>query len=263
MHPPNKIEGIISRTHGAAVFFDYSEIKTTEITIIEISEPIEYYIWPQMPKNTSGLKWIWVKAGDYHLDSPIIYDYGLIYLEPGANLRYTGTGEGIRITGYGAIRIFGSVIYEDRMILKGTNSKEDWSKIQARFDALSDFIWDCQGSLDATKIEELNENYKFFLLLDRIAFRIKNGNYRDNPSLFRADYGELEKAGASNETLSEVLNDYLEMQENPPPTPLEHFWNTYMVHLVPPIIVGLVVLIIGIYYEIHISRTKTPTLRKR
>jgi len=263
LHPPNEIEVIISRTHGAVVFFNTSTRKETKITMKETSEPIEYYVWPQMPKNTSHLPWVLVKAGHYHLDSPVIYDYGLFYLEPGVIMRYTGEGEGLRISGDGAITIFGSVIYEDRMVLKGTNSKEDWSKIQARFDALADFAWDCRGALNETKIEEINSRHKFFLLLDKIAFRMESNRYRDDPDLFRVDYEELEKVCPSNATLSEVLNDYFEMQKTPQPTQLERFWNTYMIPIITTIIGGLIVGVITAYYKIRIAQTKPKFVLQR
>lgn len=256
LHPPNEIEGIISRTHGAAIFFNTSGIgKEAKIIIKEISEPVEYYVWPQMPKNTSLLPWVLVKAGHYHLDSPVTYDYGLFYLEPGVIMRYTGEGEGLRISGLGAITVFGSVIYEDRMVLKGSNSKEDWSKIQARFDALSDFIWDCREALNETKIEETNVRYKFFLLLDKIAFRMESDRYRDDPDLFRVDYEELEKVCTSNATLSKVLNDYLEMQENPPPTLSERILDFLFPEIVAPVAVIVISAIMWTTYR-WINRPK-------
>jgi len=242
--PPNEIEGTISKTHGAAVFFHSSNREKTRITIEEILEPIEYHVWPDMPKNTSGLEWVLVKAGDYHLDSPVIYDYGLLYLEPGVNMRYTGEGEGLRISDYGAVTVFGTLIYEDRMILKGTNNHEDWSKIQARFDALSEFLWDCRNVLDEKEIEELNVEYTLFFLLDRIALRMRTGRYRDNPTLFREDYNELERVCSSNATLSEVLNNYLEMQENPPPTLIEQIWDFIYPEIVATVVGGIILAIV-------------------
>ena len=257
LQPPNEIEGIISKTHGATVFFNSSNSERTRITIKEIWEPIEYYVWPGMPKNTSALKWVLVKAGDYHLDSPVIYDYGLLYLEPGVKMRYTGEGEGLRISGDGAVTILGTLIYEDRMILKGTNSHEDWSNLQARFDALSEFVWDCRGVLNETKIEEINAEYKFYLLLDRIALRMRSHRYWDTPSLFREDYKELEKVCPSNATLSKVLNDYLEMQENPPPTLMDQIFDFLFPEIITPVAVAIIVAVIyGVWRWIKRAKVK-------
>lgn len=261
LHPPSEIEGVISRTHGAAIFFNFPDRENRQITIKEISDSIEYYIWPEMPRNTSALPWVLIKHGDYHLDTQVNISHGLLFVEPGANLRYTGKENAFNISGNGAIVIFGSLVYEDRMILKGTNSKEGWSKIQARFDALSDFVWDCEGVLNATTIERINAKYKLPLLLDKIAFRMESGRYWDNPSLFTKDYEELEKICPSNSTLSKVLNDYYEMQKSAPSTLLEQlsdFWGTYMVPIVTTIIAGIVVLMVRRY----ISRTKKQD-RKR
>lgn len=215
---PKKIHGVISSSHGTAVFFNHSDRKNTEISIKSLSEPIEYYVWPNMPKNTTGLPVVRIlKASTcYHLDSKVSYDYGLIYVDPEAKLRYTGEGHVFDISGLGAIAIFGSLIEEDRMILKGSNSKEDWSELQARFDALSEFTWDCRDILNESTIKTLEAKYKLPLMLDKIGTRIERRKYVDNPDLFTADFEELKAIGAPNGTLSKILSDYLNMQENPP-----------------------------------------------
>jgi len=258
VNPSAEITGVISRSHGVVIFFNSSERKETiKLAISEVGEPIEYYIWPDMPENTSGLKWVLIKAGFYHLDSPVTYDYGLSFLEPGVIMRYTGEGEGLRISGEGAIEIFGTLIYEDRMILKGTNNREDWSEIQARFDALSEFIWDCKQALNQSQIEEINAEYKFYLLLDRVALRMRNGKYRDNPSLFKQDYEELEMVSLSNATLSKVLNDYLEMQENPPRTLIEQIFDLLFPYIIAPVIVAVILAILyGVWRWIKAPKMK-------
>jgi len=257
-NPPTEIKGVISRSHGVALFFNSSDRKAkVRITIEEVWEPIEYYIWPDMPENTSDLESVLVKAGDYHLDSPVIYDYGLLYLEPGVEMRYTGEGEGLRISGEGAITVLGVLIYEDRMMLKGTNSHEDWSEIQARFDALSEFLWDCRYALNETQIEEIDSENRFFLLLERITLRMRNGQYLDNPDLFKGDYEELEKVCTSNATLSKVLNDYLEMQENPPRTLIEQIFDLLFPYIIAPVIVAVILAILyGVWRWIKSPKMK-------
>ena len=267
-HYPNKIEGVISRTHGAGVFFNYSETEIVEIVIKEISEPIEYYLWPEMIKNTTDLPIIRIAeaATYYHLTDQVHNDCALLYVDPGANLRYTGQGKAFNISGSGAIVVFGSLIHEDRMILKGTNSKEVWSKLQARFDALDEFVWDCQGILNDTQIKSIEAEYKLTLLIDKIVSRIESGDYRDNPSLFTEDYKELKAVGASNETLSKILNDYIVMQKMTPSTLIEQisdFCNTYLVPIITAIIAGTIAGIVLIYYEIRIARTKRRAAKKR
>jgi len=263
-NPPDRMEGVISRTHGAAVFFNHSDAKSVQIVTKEFPEPIEYYVWPKMVKDTSGLPIVRImKAeGYYHLDSQVSCSYGLLYVDPGANLRYTREGKAFNISGQGAIVIFGSLIHEDRMILKGTNNKEDWSKTQARFDALSEFVWDCRDILNTTMIEKIDSEYRLPILLEKMALRMKSGHYRDNPNLFREDFEELEKICSSNETLSKVLNEYYDVQKTPSlPEQLSDLWDTYMVPIVTATIAGIIAGIVSIYYKIHISRTKKKTLR--
>jgi hypothetical protein len=213
-HTPNKIEGVVSRSHGAVVFFNYSEGNTRSITVKEFSKPIEYYIYPQMSANISELPSVQVLKGVYTVDSQINVPYGLLYADPEAILRYTGQGHAFNISENGAILIFGSLIEEDRMILKGSNNKEDWSRLQARFDALDEFVWDCR-SLNATKIESIEKQYKMTFVLERISSRMETGKYREDPSLFTKDFEELKENGAPNETLSAILLQYYENQKNP------------------------------------------------
>lgn len=214
-----------------------------------------------MPKNTKDLPVVRILKAPtyYHLDTQVTYSYGLFYVDPGANLRYTGEGRAFNISGSGAIVIFGSLIEEDRMILKGSNSKEDWSKLQARFDALSEFVWDSKDILNETIIETLEARYKLVLLLDKIDSRIESGRYRDNPALFTADFEELKDVGAPNETLSKILNDYIDMQENPPPQWYESLWSIFLEY-VEEIIVGVIILIIG---AIIVKKYVEPKKKKK
>jgi len=222
-HTPNEIEGVVSRSHGAVVFFNYSEGKTRSITVKEFSKPIEYYIYPQMSANISELPSVRVLKGVYTLDSQINVPYGLLYADPEAILRYTGQGHAFNISESGAILIFGSLIEEDRMILKGSNNRDDWSRLQARFDALDEFVWDCQG-LNASKIESIERQYKMTFVLERISSRMETGRYRDDPNLFTKDFEELKENGAPNETLSAILLQYYENQKTPPSW-LDSVWN--------------------------------------
>jgi len=166
-------------------------------------------------------------------------------------LRYTGKGRAFDISGRGAIVIFGSLIEEDRTILKGSNNKEDWSKLQARFDALSEFTWDCRDILNETTIKTLEAKYKLVLMLDRIGTRIESRKYEDNPDLFMTDFEELKEIGAPNETLSKVLGDYLNMQENPELEWIEELWSVFLdktAEIIVTIIGGVCVVIIAKKY---------------
>lgn len=288
---PLEGRGVISRTHGVAVFFNYQEALFGEVTVkgyelegnaseyyvwhgmgdlplvVEIkviSERIEYYIWPEMVKDTPDLPVLRVMraSGPITLTNPVNFSDGLIYVDPGASLRYTGEGNVYNFSGNGSIIIFGSLIYaraQGRMILKGTNNEEDWSKMQARFDALSEFIWDCEGILNASTIENIVAKYRLPLLLDRINSRMESGSYRDNPSLFTEDYEELKKVGVPDETLSKILNDYTNMLENPPREWYESLWAICSENMVK-IIIGVTTTIIA---AVIVKKYVEPKMKKR
>lgn len=257
-HTPNEIEGVASRSHGAVVFFNYSEGNPRSIAVKEFSKPIEYYIYPQMKADISGLPSVRILKGVYTLDSQINVPYGLLYADPEAILRYTGQGHAFNISESGAILIFGSLIEEDRMILKGSNDKEDWSKSQARFDALDEFVWDCQG-LNTIKIESIEKQYKVTFLLERISSRMETGRYRDDPSLFTQDYEELKENDAPNETLSAILLRYYENQKTPPSW-LESVWSFFIQTIVGQLLV--VTIVGGVAIAIMTKRLIKPKTKR-
>lgn len=258
-HTPNEIEGIISQTHGAVVLFNYSEKNTRSITVKEFSLSIEYYIYPQMSANISQLSpSVRILKGVYSLDSQINIPHGLLYADPEAILRYTGQGHAFNISEKGAILIFGSLIEEDRMILKGSNNKEDWSRLQARFDALDEFVWDCQG-LNATKIGNIEKQYKMTFLLERISSRMETDKYKDDPSLFTKDFEELKENGAPNETLSAMLLQYYESQKTPLSW-LESVWKFFVETIVGQLII---VTIIGGTVVAFITKRLNKPKRKK
>lgn len=257
-YTPNEIEGVISNSHGAVVFFNYSEGITQSITVKEFSKPIEYYIYPQMSANISGLPSVRMLKGVYTLDSQVNIPYGLLYADPEAVLRYTGQGHAFNISENGAILIFGTLIEGDRMILKGSNNKEDWSTLQACFDALDQFVWDCRG-LNTTKIESIEKKYEMTFLLERISSRMETGRYRDDPSLFTQDFEKLKESGAPNETLSAVLLQYYENQKTPPSW-LESVWNFFVQTIVGQL---LIVTIFGTVIATLIVKRLTNRRRRR
>jgi hypothetical protein len=247
---PNEIVGSISRTHGAVLFFDYSQTAGNVTDIKEIPNPVEYYLWPSMPANTSGLPWVLIKHADtdYVLDSPVSIPYGLLYVESGANLRYVGSGRAFNITGLGAITIFGSLVEENKMILKGSNDKDEWSISQARLDSLSAFISDCKGVLNDSDIKNIQTTYECAFLLNRILSLLSSGKYQDNPWLFTQDYEKLRNAGANNATLTKVETDYIEKQETRTPSLTDSIWAFFVEHVLGGMIIGTVLggLIVGL-----------------
>jgi len=242
--PPDSINCVISRTHGAAIIFNQTGTNILQISVVEFQESIEYYFWPGMPKSTTNLPIVRILKGFYDLDSPVINNNALLYVDPGAILRYTGDGRAFRIAENGAIIVFGSIIERDRLTLKGSNNKEDWSGLQARFDALSVLLWDCKGILNETSLKKLENTYKPTLLIERIGGRVKSGAYKNNPSLFRDDFEDLRDVGASNETLQKVLDDFYDMQKESTPTWYEELW-VFLKQRTTEITVGLFVTIVG------------------
>jgi len=257
--PPNQIDGIISRSRGAAIFFNRTERKNAEILVKSVMEPIEYQLWPEMIRDTTGLSIIRILKGTYHLDSQVFNDRALLYVDPGAELRYTGKGRAFNISENGAILILGSLIEEDRMLLKGSNNKEDWSRLQARFDALSEFLWDSRDILNETTIKTIEAKYKLTLLLEKIGARIENGRYREDPSLFTLDFEELKEVNAPDETLSKILNDFVNMQENPPSEWYESAWS-FLSDNIGKVIVGLIVTVVGAFI---VKKYVDPRMKKR
>jgi hypothetical protein len=183
---------VISTTHGASLFFNSSLQGSSIVTVKEISDPIEYYVWPQMQRNRTELPSVAIEPGDYPIDGVLNVDGALLYAEPGANLRCVRKDRPFNVTSNGAVWILGTYILEHSILLKGSNTKEDWSNTQANIDALSEFLWDCQGTkMNATSIQNIETKYKPSMLLERIAFRMKDRTYKNNHVLFNSDYEEL------------------------------------------------------------------------
>lgn len=151
------------------------------------------------------------------------------------------------------------------MLLKGSNNKEDWSELQARFDSLSRFLWDCKDILNETEINSINQKYELPLLLQRISVRMK-GKYKENPDLFEEDYAELQSVSTSNETLTNVLNDYYRMQSERTPTfwdQLVSFVSAWLWPIVAGVVAGIIAGIILVYYELRVSKTKVAEKPRR
>jgi len=264
---PYQIEGVISETHGAMLSFNHSN--SMAFTISDFSLPIEYYVWPAMVADPSGLPSIRVlKASTYyHLDSYVSADGVLTYVDPGANLMYTGPGYAFRFSKGGLLIIFGSLTEKSGLILKGSNLKEDWSRLQADFDSLSRFLWDCGEILNETTIKSIDTKYRLPLQLEKMSARLKNGAYADNPNLFMEDYEELKTVCTSETTLSKVLGDYYEMQGTASPTMVEKILDILNSPIVTAIVAAAVGGIIGAYLERRSSRikrkTQAPTQMKR
>jgi hypothetical protein len=253
---------VISTTHGASLFFNPSQQGSSRFTVKEISDPIEYYVWPQMLRNISGLPSIAIEPGDYPFDGVITVDAVLLYAEPGANLRCVRKDRPFNVTSNGAVWILGTYILEHSILLKGSNGKEDWSKTQADIDALSEYLWDCKGTgMNATTIQSIETKYEPSMLLDRIASRMKSGIYKNNQALFNSDYEELRRAaaGTMNDMLTKVLNDYYALQQVSPESPFEQVGN-YLLQKADAIIVSVVTTAIITWFGVNRRKSRPRAL---
>lgn len=256
--------GVISTTHGTALFFSPSEKGYSEITIKKTSYPIEYYLWPQMATNTDELPSIGIKPGEYPLDGVVTVHHSLMYVEPGATIRCVRKDRPLNVTSTGAVLIFGTYILEHSILLKGSNNKEDWSRTQADIDALSEYIWDCKCTgMNATAIQSIETKYKPSMLLDRIASRMKSSDYKDNQALFNSDYEELRRVAADtmNDMLVEVLNDFYTLQQESAPSLPEQI-GSYLLQKADAIGFGVVMTVIGVLVGKYMKSKKDRGKKK-
>lgn len=224
---PYEVKGIFSTSHGAAIFFNHSS--TLKITIDTIDERIEFYMWPQMKE------W-WNNASTNFV---IEKNETVIFTEKAGD-------NPITINRGGRITIFGTVIYENKMRLKGCNEKEHWSEESAKLDALSDFLRVARGIIKnkagLTEIEGIN---KLIILAEDIAEKERKGLYINNPELLAKDnkeYFELaEKFGIESQIAENIKENELEKYLSPPEPPLYH--NPWFVTIIGGLIVTIIVAI--------------------
>ena len=234
---------VISTSHGAALFFSLSERDHSEITFKKITNPIEYYLWPQMAKNIDALPSIGIKKGEYNLDSVVTVHDSIMYVEPGATVRCVFKDRPLNITNTGAVLFFGNYILEHSILLKGSNNREDWTNTQADLDALSEYLWDCKSTgMNDTLIQSIENKYKPSILLEKIASRMKQGDYKDNQALFNSDYEELERVSndSINDMLTKILDDFYALQQESTPGLFEQIVN-YLFTKADAIIIGVVI----------------------
>jgi hypothetical protein len=256
---------VISNTHGVALFFSASEKSSSETTIKEISYPIEYYLWPQMATNIDKLPSVAIEPGEYPIDGVITIHDALLYVEPGATMRCVLKDRPFNVTSSGAVMIFGTYILEHSILLKGSNSKEDWSRTQSDLDALSEYIWDCKSAgINTTTIQNIETKYKPSILLDRIASRMKSGIYKSNQALFNSDYEELRRVAADtmNDMLTKVLSDYYAQQQESPQSPFEQMGN-YLLQKADAIIVSVATTFIITWLGVNRIKSKHPQTKKK
>jgi len=250
---PNAIEGEISFARGALITFNASSSVSFTANISLSTSPVEYHLWPQMPQNpyVSVIKPIVLGNGTFVLTAPVTDDKVATVVPAGATIWYNGTGSALRLSGAGSVVIYGSLIYPQRLILKGSNAPSSWSTLQAKFDALDEFIQDGQGIFNTSEVQEIQTSIRVPLLLELIGGRIADGTYSGNPSLFTADFNELSKY-ATPTTTQQILSDYYnsqKVQPAPPYAPLtDVVYNPFFLNAVVPFLVAVFSFLLGRRY---------------
>lgn len=156
---PYYVLGVISEVHGAAIFFTHSSEQ--EIEIITYPERIEFYLWPEMKK------W-WDNATTYFRGGE---NEVAIFLED-----YT-----MEVLPGGHVEIDGTLIYENRMILKGSNEEKLWLPEVAMIDATNELLRVAKGIvLTEAEVKEVQGVALLRAKYEEIARNEKNGVYTNN-----------------------------------------------------------------------------------
>jgi len=137
---------VISRVHGAAIFFEASsnwsfETKTNP-------ERIEFYVWEIMQKYSNDGFWQIKYPQGKVLEAYIIS--ANLQIGDGVTPTYFYVGEKtaatftndytITVMPLARLRIDGTLKYENEMILKGSNDERDWLPKAAIIDATNEFL---------------------------------------------------------------------------------------------------------------------------
>lgn len=242
---PNNLKGIISKSRGVAITYDYSENPTGLISIEKISDYIEYYFWPNMNRQLKDLGTVGVLSSEefYESDSTVNVNNGLLHIRPKVKYIYTGNKTAFKVDYPGAIEIYGELYEIDKMILKGNNNKIFWSRPQADLDALSHFLFYSKNALSESQIIELENKYKAYFTLDKINYCLKVKFYKENPHFFYEDFDELLNTGFTNDIIiSKIWENYDKLQSYIEPTMLEKIYSN---RLIIPSLIAIISTIFG------------------
>lgn len=164
--------GVISEVHGAAAFFT-PDPSQQEIEIITHPERIEFYLFPQM-KAWWNNSTTFFRIEEYET---VIFDAS-VWPEP------------IKISPGGHFEIYGTLIYENRMILKGSNDERLWLPEVAMMDATNDFLRTAKNIvLTEAEVKEVQGIALLRAKYEEIGRNEKDGVYAGNPWL-RAKHEE-------------------------------------------------------------------------
>lgn len=246
---PYHVKGVISKTHGAAIFFNSSSKEEIEIHTIE--KRIEFYVWPVMES------W-WNSPGEVRI---IVGD--------GATLNFLGDADfEIGLGGSVEVQVGGIIIYENRMILKGSNGEKDWTPQAALLEATNGFLSIARNT--ALTEAEFKQIEGFSLLkakAEQIESNVESGMYKDNWRLRWKDEAEFwqiaEKYGVKEELSQRILQEIVEPYLKPEPNIILEYAKWAAILIFAPVMVGLIVAWLTGKWKPKFFRAKRRKLKKR
>jgi len=224
---PYRVKGVVSKVHGAAIFFYSSSEEIIDVETIE--ERIEFYLWPEMKA--------WWDNSDTFM---VLQEHETVTFDASV------WPEPIRINPGGHFEIYGTLIYENRMIVKGSNQKEKWLPEIALIDATNQFLWIArEKALDEAEIRKIEGYSLLRAKAEEIERKLKDGEYGDNWRMKLKDEDEFWqiaeewdiKAQAARQIREDVLGPYL---EQPVYDPFREWGKPIILSLIAAAIYGVI-----------------------
>lgn len=261
---PYHVRGILSEMHGAAIFFYASTNQTIEIETI--SERIEFYLWPNMKEYSSDTFW----EREYPEESGFTsYEFAAsLQIGDGINSTYCYHGENtlaifldagyptyareyrIRVMPLGRLRVDGVLVYENRMILKGTNDVKAWTTDVASLDATNEFLRLARKHvLDEAQFRDIACLSLLIAKAEQIGQHFLDGSYTNEDLRWKEErefWDIVDSCGIEKELAQDILNEVIPKQEEPRPfDPSNPLWWI----IVPPITIACsVIAALGVAY---------------
>lgn len=245
---PYKVTGVISRSHGAAIFFEPA--LSEEILVRTINERIEFYLWPVMKEYSAEDFWELPHGQSNGFGSYVFY--ANLQIGDGVTPTYAYDGGRnilailadsytIQVKPLGRLRIDGTLIYENRMILKGSNEADRWAPETALLDSTLEFLRIARKlALDEAKQKEIECYTLLYAKAEQIQRKLATGAYGDpfNWRLWTIDEDEFwkiaEECGISSETAAKIRKEVLEKYKTQ-----EWFEHPILTHIVIPFLIGI------------------------
>jgi len=257
---PYRVVGIISKTHGAAIFFYPSTEEKIEIKTIH--ERIEFNVWPIMLESCPATSTFWEQEyskgqqiGTYSIKANLQIGDGVTptyFYHPKGSIAVFLENFKIIVKPKACVRIDGILVYENRMILKGSNEKESWSQETAILDATSEFIRIVRTIiLDEAKLKQIEGYSLLRAKAEEIERKLSTGYYGSGEEFNEFQYTkdedefwkEVEEFGIQTETAKRIRETIRE-RFKPKPTSFERFMD-FIKNFTKEIIIGVIATIIA------------------